>query len=132
MTIEVLTSATQAMSIWMILLVTFDRYAAVCMPHQVQWRSLVRAKISVRIMFVSVCLYVAHFTVIYETRVIYQYVIHLIFLFVGPMTLLVIMNVKIIYAVEAMRRRRTDMGVNNRDNVTLMIITVVVDRKSVV
>ena len=42
------------------------------------------------------------------------------------MTLLVIMNVKIIYAVEAMRRRRTVMGVNNRDNVTLMIVTVVV------
>ena len=36
------------------------------------------------------------------------------------------MNVKIIYAVEAMRRRRTDMGANNRDNVTLMIVTVVV------
>ena len=36
------------------------------------------------------------------------------------------MNVKIIYAVEAMRRRRTDMSANNRDNVTQMIVTVVV------
>ena len=37
-----------------------------------------------------------------------------------------LMNDKIIYAVQAMRRRRTDMGVNNRENVTLMIISVVV------
>ena len=92
-----------------------------------------RAKISVLIMSVGACLYAAHFTLVYkyinlnfEKRLIYQFVIHLIFLFVGPMTLLVIMNVKIIYVVQAMRRRRTDMGLNNRDNVTLMIVTVVV------
>ena len=123
------------MSIWMILLVTFDRYAAVCMPHQVQRRSPVRAKISVLIMSVSACLYAAHMKLVTQYRetsdyvhvyAIYPFLIPFIFLFVGPMTLLVIMNVKIIYAVEAMRRRRTDMGVNNRDNVTLMIVTVVV------
>ena len=119
----------------MILLVTFDRYAAVCMPHLIQRRNLVRAKISVLIMSVSACLYSAHFKLVNSYLLICNYVymftiyvflIHLIFLFVGPVTLLVIMNVKIIYAVQAMRRRRTDMGVNNRDNVTLMIVTVVV------
>ena len=105
-----------------------------------------RTKISVLIMSVGACLYAAHFIVVdeyiihnkfkmykvsdimvnYAKRRIYQFVIHFIFLFVGPMTLLVIMNVKIIYAVQAMRRRRTDMGINNRDNVIQMIVTVVV------
>ena len=90
-----------------------------------------RTKISVLIMSVSACLYAAHFTVVYNyiifsyKRPIYQFIIHFLFFFFGPMTVLIIMNVKIIYAVEAMRRRRTDMGVNNRDKVTLMIVTVV-------
>ena len=85
------------------------------------------AKISVLIMSASACLYAAHFIFVYkyillsyEERLIYQFVISFIFLLVGLMTLLIILNVKIIYAVEAMHRRRTDMGVNNRDNVTLM------------
>ena len=132
MIMDIITTTTHAMSIWMILLVTFDRYAAVCMPHQTQRRNLVKTKISVLFMSVSACLYASHFTVVYNyiifsyKRPIYQFIIHFLFFFFGPMTVLVIMNVKIIYAVQAMRRRRTDMGVNNRDNVTLMIVTVVV------
>jgi len=51
----------QAISIWMVLLVTLDRYSAVCMPHQIQRISLFRAKVSAFVILFIACIFPLQF-----------------------------------------------------------------------
>jgi len=117
----------------MVVLIAFDRYAAVCMPHRVQYRSLIRAKVAVLILFIITCtlpvfqkyglerFIVTEIVEKFQSRLI----IHFVFLFAGPtMTAIAIMNTSIIRVIQEKRRRRTDMNLNNRYNVTLMVVTV--------
>ena len=93
-----------------------------------------RIKISILVLFLS-AFFFATLLLFVEFLIIkgdfafrytlFYFIIRFIFLFIGPIALLVIMNVKIMYVIRGIRKRRTDMGVNNRDSVTKTIVTVV-------
>ena len=53
----VFASITQTITVWMVLLVTIDRYIAICKPLQLHLRSVERARLAVVIIIVSAVLY---------------------------------------------------------------------------
>lgn len=145
-------SITQTITVWTVLLVTLDRFMAICKPLSTQLRSLERAKMAVAIVVVLAILYnIPRFfereviimtdscnrtfpksdtTKMREHKVyflVYKTVCYFIFRAIGPLLTLVILNWKLIKALQEVRRRHQDLtrSGKHRENITLMLVVVV-------
>jgi neuropeptide Y receptor type 1 len=145
-------SIAQTITVWTVMLVTIDRYIAVCMPLQTHLRSLQRAKLAV----VVVCLLAILYNIprFFERKVVvqeqgciaktiqlvktdfrrnkvyflvYKTIMYFMFRTIGPLLTLIILNVKLILALKEMRRKHKDLtkGGRHRENITLMLVIVV-------
>jgi len=146
-----LASIAQTITIWVVVLVTVDRYIAICMPLRSKIRTLPRAHAAVAVVIIAAILYnVPRFfekTVSYrmcsgryklELRytdlrhkisyfVVYKMICHFVFRTIGPLLLLIALNARLICALRQMRRRHRYLTRRNqqRENVTLTLVVVV-------
>jgi len=145
-----LASIAQTITIWVVVLVTVDRYIAICMPLRSKIRTLPRAHAAVAVVVIAAILYnVPRFfekTVWYrkmcsgrykielratELRhrisyfVVYKMICHFVFRTIGPLLLLIVLNARLICALRQMRRRHRYLTRRNqqRENVTLTLVT---------
>lgn len=146
-------SIAQTGAVWLVLLVTVDRYVAVCLPWQNQWRSLTRAKVAVAVILVTATVYnIPRFLereIVYKMDcdtgeiivsskktefrnsrlyfLIYKTVCYFIFRTVGPLTTLVVLNGRLMRELQVIRRRHRDLTKRSkhRENITMMLIVVV-------
>ncbi len=145
-------SIAQTITVWTVMLVTIDRYIAVCMPLQTHLRSLERAKIAVVIVCLLAVLYnIPRFferevvvqeqgciaktiqlkkTAFRKNKVyflVYKTIMYFMFRTIGPLLTLIILNVKLILALKEMRRKHKDLtkGSKHRENITFMLVIVV-------
>jgi len=122
---------SQTMSFWMILLVTLNRYAAVCMPYKNHWRSLRNAKKCVIVLFIlSSVLHIPSFFIhsypnldcidsngillygiryangyfIEDFMLLYRIVSMSIFDGFGPLAVILILNGRIILTLQIIKR----------------------------
>lgn len=147
-----LASIAQTVTVWVVVLVTVDRYIAICMPLRSKIRTLPRAHASVAVVIVAAILYnIPRFfekTVIYEKTcgdryeikltstelrhrvsyfVVYKTICYFVFRAIGPLLLLIVLNARLIRALRQMRRRHRYLTRRNqqRENVTLTLVVVV-------
>ena len=148
----VFASITQTITIWMVMLVTIDRYIAICMPLT-QLRSVERAKITVIIIVVAAVIYniprcfereIVHAydpclghkitkskqTAFRENKIyflVYKTICYFIFRAIGPLVILILLNLRLIQALREVRRKHKDLNksTKNRENITLMLVAVV-------
>lgn len=146
-------SIAQTGAVWLVLLVTVDRYVAVCLPWQNQWRSLTRAKVAVAVILITATVYnIPRFLereIIYRTDcetgevtvlsqktefrnsrlyfLVYKTVCYFIFRTVGPLTTLIVLNSRLMRELQVIRRRHRDLTKRSkhRENITTMLIVVV-------
>ena len=144
------------MTIWIVVLVTFDRYLAICKPLRTDLRSVRRLKMTVGVLFIlAVILNLPHFFEIevafsvncedgelqadsfqreFVDNVYYKYIyeVGLDFLFrsAGPLIILVILNVRLICTIRALNKKQHVIALHRptkEDNtLTVMLIIVVV------
>ena len=123
-------SIAQTVTVWVVVLVTVDRYIAICMPLRSKIRTLPRARSAVAIVIISAILYniPVYFekTVVYKKTcdghfriqlehtelkrkdlyfVVYKTICYFVFRTIGPLLLLIILNARLIRALRQMRRR---------------------------
>jgi len=146
-----LASIAQTVTVWVVVLVTVDRYIAICMPLRSKIRTLRRVRVAVAVVVTSAILYnVPRFferTVAYHTCggrykiqleettlrlstwyfVIYRTICYFVFRSIGPLMLLIVLNARLIRALRQMRRRHRYLTRRNqqRENVTLTLVVVV-------
>ena len=147
-----LASIAQTVTVWVVVLVTVDRYIAICMPLRSKIRTLPRARAAVAVVVVAAILYniPAFFekTVSYEEIcdgrykiqldptelkrrksyfVVYKTICYFVFRSIGPLLLLIALNARLIRALRQMRRRHRYLTRRNqqRENVTLTLVVVV-------
>ena len=143
-------------SIWVVVLVAVNRYVAVCLPFKaLRWCTIAKVKKQLAFVLLSAVLYsipafaenrIAYVTydngTTYEAHlektklgkaelyhVIYYGVLHFVFVVAGPLLTLMCVNVRLIQALKARRRKRTDMvsqRQQNDNNVTIVLIIVIV------
>ena len=145
-------SIAQTVTVWTVVLVTVDRYIAVCKPLKAQLRSLQRAKIAVVCVTIAAILYnLPRFferkfifetdcwgnhlvktkkTSLRESReyfLVYKTICYFVFRTIGPLLMLIILNLRLIKALHAVRRKQKDMNKTSkhRENITLMLVVVV-------
>lgn len=146
-------SITQTITVWMVLLVTVDRYIAICHPLNSNLRSIDRCKIAVVITIFCAILYnIPRFLereivmktscetgerVVHVQRsdlrnsktyyLVYKFIFYLFFRSLGPLLALIFLNVRLIMALSTVRRRQKSMTKRhrNRENITLMLVVVV-------
>uniref|UniRef100_X2B1Y7 G-protein coupled receptors family 1 profile domain-containing protein n=1 Tax=Capitella teleta TaxID=283909 RepID=X2B1Y7_CAPTE len=146
-------SIAQTITVWTVLLVTLDRFMAICKPLSTQLRSLERAKLTVTIVIVLAILYnIPRFferEVVIEVNkqcnttyvkvdksamrqskiyfLVYKTICYFIFRAIGPLLTLIILNYKLIKALQEVRRRHEDLtrSGKHRENITLMLVVVV-------
>lgn len=167
-------STAQTATIWTVLLLTVDRYIAVCSPFDPGLRTLRRARIWVVVVLLAAIAYnapqVAEREAFEETDlctgekrwrvrktdafgdlyfIIYKTVSYFIFRTVGPLVALVVLNARLIAALNRSRQRRKQLasgsnapsatgdghrpaaggshggGGRHRENITLMLVVVV-------
>ena len=147
-------STAQTATIWMLVLVTTDRFTAICQPLKTDLRSLPRARLAVFIVVALAIVYniplffereVVHITcggslhffsektqlrLDYTYYLIYKTTLFFIFRTVGPLVALTVLNLRLISALRAVRRRRRAMNKRQstakpRESITLMLVTVV-------
>jgi len=140
-----LASIAQTVTIWVVVLVTVDRYIAICMPLRSKIRTLPRARAAVAVVIVAAILYnIPGFfekTVWYKKCggrykiqleytdmrrsnwyfVVYKTICYFVFRTIGPLLLLIVLNASLIRALRQMRRRHRNLTRRNqqRENVTL-------------
>jgi len=142
-----LASIAQTVTVWVVVLVTVDRYIAICMPLRSKIRTLPRARVAVAVVIVAaVCYNIPRFfekEVVYEATcepgryrikldqtelrrdgwyfVIYKTICSIVFRTIGPLLLLIVLNARLIRALRQMRRRHHYLTRRNqqRENVTL-------------
>jgi len=147
-----LASIAQTVTIWVVVLVTVDRYIAICMPLRSKIRTIPRAQAAVALVLVFAVLYnIPRFlekTVLYEMMcdgrhkielvstdlrrniwyfVVYRTICYFVFRAIGPLLLLIALNARLIRALRQMRRRHRYLTRRNqqRENVTLTLVVVV-------
>ncbi|ELT97118.1 hypothetical protein CAPTEDRAFT_182197 [Capitella teleta] len=146
-------SIAQTITVWTVVLVTLDRFMAICKPLSTQLRSLERAKLTVIIAIVLAILYnIPRFferEVVIEVNkqcnttyvkvdksamrqskiyfLVYKTICYFIFRAIGPLLTLIILNYKLIKALQEVRRRHEDLtrSGKHRENITLMLVVVV-------
>jgi len=142
-------SISQTMTIWIVLLVTADRYVAVCLPLSRHLRSMRRTKLATCVTLILAVVYnvplffereVKHAhnvcsgfpASVHKTAlsanfvyfVVYKTLLYFAFRSGGPLVTLVCINVRL-YRALRMRRRRLSSRVRLHNNVTMMLVTVV-------
>ena len=146
-------SIAQTITVWLVMLVTMDRYIAICKPLKTQMRTLQRAKLAVTIVIIAAVIYnIPRFmerkivyltdsctnTTIVKSKktalrenphyfLVYKTILYFIFRAVGPLITLIGLNLQLINALQAVRRKHRDMkrSPKNKDNITLMLVVVV-------
>ncbi len=147
-------SIAQTITVWTVLLVTLDRYIAICMPLKVHLRSLERAKLAVIIVVLSAIVYniprfferevvvqelsgcnTLRLIKVIKTKfrkdklyfLIYKTIAFLIFRTIGPLSILITLNTKLILALRTIRKKHKDLtrGRKHSENITLMLVVVV-------
>jgi len=145
-----LASIAQTVTIWVVVLVTVDRYIAICMPLRSKIRTLPRARAAVAVVIVAAILYnVPLFfekTVSYiktcdgrykiqidptdlkvDTSyfVVYKTICYFVFRTIGPLLLLIILNARLIRALRQMRRRHRYLTRRNQQRENAVVVVVV-------
>lgn len=123
-------------TVWMVLVVTVDRYIAVCLPWKVEWKELRRVRIAVAIVLITAALY--SIPELMETLnlfgnfadeyfLIYHVICYAIFRGVGPLLALIVLNARLMREVVLMRKRHLNLTQHQAqpDNVTLILVVVV-------
>lgn len=147
-------SMAQTATVWMVLLVTTDRYIAICKPLNTQLRSIKRAKIAVFIVaLLSVAYNIPRFfereiiwkfnsctntTMVITQKtafrgdkyyfLVYKTMCYFIFRSLGPLCLLIFLNFQLISALRMVHRRQKEMTKrhkNRNENITTMLVAVV-------
>ena len=146
-------SIAQTITVWLVMLVTIDRYIAVCLPLKTNMRTLQRTKLAVAIVVIAAILYnVPRFlereiitkfdsctnrtiletkkTKFRENRVyflVYKTIMYFIFRTIGPLLALIILNLRLVKALREVRKKHRDMtrSTKHRENITLMLVVVV-------
>lgn len=146
-------SITQTITVWMVLLVTTDRYIAICHPLNSSLRNISRCKVAVVVTIVAAVIYniprflerkivmmpscttgevvvTSEKTSLMDNKLyylLYKFIGYLIFRSLGPLVVLVYLNVNLIIALSTVRRRARTMSRRhrNRENITLMLVVVV-------
>lgn len=148
-------SVAQTITVWMVMLVTIERYFAICHPLKNHLRSVKRAKVAVLfIILAAICYNIprifereldhkfdpcTNLTMPYSIRtllrhnkvyfVVYKTIMYFIFRAIGPLIVLIILNMRLIKALHLMRKKHKDMTrKTNKDheNITLMLVVVVI------
>ena len=146
-------SIAQTITVWLVMLVTVDRYIAICLPLKTNIRTLQRTKLAVAIVIIAAILYnVPRFmereivtktdactnttiikTVQTEFRknrvyfLVYKTIMYFIFRAIGPLLALIILNLRLVKALREVRKKHRDMtrSTKHRENITLMLVVVV-------
>lgn len=146
-------SITQTITVWLVMLVTVDRYIAVCKPLKTQLRTIQRAKLAVAIVIILAILYnIPRFlereisfsrdkctgltkvksgkTSLRNNKIyflVYKTIMYFVFRTIGPLIILVGLNLRLIKALQEVRRKHRDLTKSNkhRENITLMLVVVV-------
>ena len=146
-------SISQTITVWLVMLVTVDRYIAVCKPLKTQLRTIQRAKMAVAVVIALGILYnIPRFlerqiiistdpctglTVVKSRKtalrqnmlyfLIYKTIMYFVFRTIGPLIILVGLNLRLIKALQEVRRKHRDLTKSNRhrENITLMLVVVV-------
>ena len=147
-------SVAQTITVWMVMLVTIDRYIAICHPLKNHLRSVERAKVAVLfIILASICYNIprifereldhkfdpcTNLTMPYSNKsplwsnkayfLIYKTIMYFIFRAIGPLLVLILLNMRLINALHLMRKKHKDITSKtnkNRENITLMLVAVV-------
>lgn len=147
-------SVAQTATIWMLVLVTSDRFAAVCQPLKTDLRSIHRARVAVGVMVIVAILYnlplffereviirwclktpyaFSEYTKLrnnYHYYLVYKTILFFVFRTIGPLTILMVLNLRLISALRVVRQRRKTLQkrrgtAKNRENITLMLVVVV-------
>lgn len=144
-------SIVQTTTVWTVMLVTIDRYVAVCKPFQVQLRSLERAKMAFLGIVITAILY--NIPRFFERQIrlvadtcgevvktektalgdswiyflVYKTILYFVFRAFGPLLTLIVLNTTLMRALHAVRKRREQLTRNNqhRENMTLVLVIVV-------
>jgi len=141
------------MTIWMVVLVTVDRYLAICKPLHPAWRSMRRVKMAVGVLFILAVIYnIPRFFELEvkmkpscrnETELLpsdverafvssasYQYIYEagsdFIFRSVGPLVVLIILNVRISWAIKTLNKKRQEMSLQAKEEKTLTVMLIIV------
>lgn len=150
-----LASTAQTMTVWVVLLVTCDRYLAVCMATRTNLRSLRRAKIAVCVVVVLAILYngpryferqvdltsdpLTNLTAVRTKKtafreskiyfLVYKTILYFIFRSFGPLVTLTVLNVRLINTLRQLKQRRSfivsSRSARHRENITTMLVVVV-------
>ncbi|KAI0224058.1 FMRFamide receptor [Lamellibrachia satsuma] len=144
-------SIVQTTTVWTVMLVTIDRYVAVCKPFQVQLRSLQRAKMAFLGIVVAAILYNIPRFFEREMRLVsdqcgdvvktkksamgeswiyflvYKTVLYFMFRAFGPLLTLIVLNTTLMRALHTVRKKREKLTRNSqhRENMTLVLVIVV-------
>jgi neuropeptide Y receptor type 1 len=146
-------SIAQTITVWTVVLVTLDRFMAICRPLSTQLRSLERAKLAVALVVVLAVLYniprfferevhvdfselcntttvIVRKSALRQNKIyflVYKTVCYFIFRAIGPLLTLIVLNYKLIKALQEVRRRHEDLtrSGKHRENITLMLVVVV-------
>ncbi len=146
-------SITQTVTVWLVMLVTIDRHIAVCMPLKTHLRTPQRTKLAVVVVVIGAILYnVPRFlereiimkfdpctnkTIVASQRtplrnnkvyfLVYKTIMYFIFRTAGPLITLIVLNIRLIKALQEVRRKHRNMtkSTRNRENITLMLVVVV-------
>ena len=145
----------QTASIWVVVLFAVNRYIAVCFPFKsLRWCTISKVRKQLAFVLLSAFLFnipmFAKYRIEYETydngtthtsyvptklgtaklyRIIYYNVLNFVFLVALPIFTLTYLNIRLIQALKARRRKRTEMGSQlqqNDNNVAVVLIIVVV------
>ena len=144
-------SSVQTTTVWTVMLVTIDRYVAVCKPFQVQLRSLQRAKMAFMVIVLAAIMY--NIPRLFEREIhvtpdpcgdiirtqktalasswiyflVYKTILYFMFRAFGPLLTLIVLNTMLMRALHAVRKRREKLTRNNqhRENMTLVLVIVV-------
>src|SRR6218665_680631 len=142
------------MTIWMVVLVTVDRYLAICKPLHPAWRSMRRVKMTVGVLFILAIIYSIPRFFEYNVEIEqvcvdgefqnipsfdprdfvssasyqYIYVAGCDFLFpsVGPLVILIILNVRIAWAIKELNKKRHEMSLQAKEEKTLSVMLIIV------
>lgn len=143
-----LIEASRFLTIWTVVLITVDRYLAICKPMHVKWRRLRLMKFLVLLMFIlSVLLSIPQYfqwkierrkrdeIAICATDLLldpyYQYLYvsarGMVFYSVGPFVILIWLNIFIILELKALNKRRRELspGAKEESNIATVIVIVV-------
>lgn len=146
-------SVAHMLTVWTVMLVTADRFSAVCLPMNAQLRSLLRARVAFAAVVVLSLTYNLPVFLelesvpgsaadcqgdgVSQTRttkmrrsavyfVLYKTVCYAIFRSVGPLIIIITLNIRLTLTLRRLNRRRLNQRRHtDRDNLTAMIVAVV-------